>query len=145
MSNLNPEIWGPCYWHFLYTIALSYPLNPNDVTKKKYYDFIQNFPLFIPISDIGNNFSKYLDRYPVSPYLDSRESFIKWVHFIHNKINVFLGKPELSYYEAMNNYYDNYKLKDVKQKDERKNKHKYIFGAAIFLLVSLIIFLYFSK
>ena len=27
----------------------------------------------------------YLDQYPVTPYLDSRESFIKWMYFIHNQ------------------------------------------------------------
>ena len=32
--NLNPDIWGPHYWFVLYTIAISYPINPNDVTKK---------------------------------------------------------------------------------------------------------------
>ena len=63
---LNPEIWGPHYWFVLYTIALSYPLNINDTTKKKYYDFIQNLPLFLPISNIGNTFSVFLDKYPVS-------------------------------------------------------------------------------
>ena len=68
---------------------------------------------------------------------------IKWVHFIHNKINIYLGKPEMSYYNAMDNYYNNYKVKNVKQREERKNKHKYIFGAVILLLLSLIIFLYF--
>ena len=54
--NLNPKIWGPYYWFVLYTIAISYPTSPNDVTKKKYYDLIQNFPLFLPSSDIGNTF-----------------------------------------------------------------------------------------
>ncbi len=142
---LDSNIWGPNYWFFLYTIALCYPINPNDITKKKYYDFIQNFPLFIPISNMGNTFSKFLDAYPVTPYLDSRESFIKWVHFIHNKINVFLGKPIISYYDAMNKYYNNYKLKDIKKIEENKNKHKYIFFSIILLLISLIIFLYFSK
>ena len=142
---LDSNIWGPNYWFFLYTIALCYPINPNDITKKKYYDFIQNFPLFIPNSNMGNTFSQFLDAYPVTPYLDSRESFIKWVHFIHNKINVFLGKPIISYYDAMNKYYNNYKLKDIKKVEENKNKHKYIFFSVILLLISLIIFLYFSK
>ena len=94
---------------------------------------------------MGNTFSQFLDAYPVTPYLDSRESFIKWVHFIHNKINVFLGKPIISYYDAMNKYYNNYKLKDIKKIEENKNKHKYIFFSIILLLISLIIFLYFSK
>ena len=49
MTNLDPNIWGPHYWFFLHTIAMSYPIHPNAVTKKKYYDFVQNIPLFIPV------------------------------------------------------------------------------------------------
>ena len=140
--QLNPKIWGPKYWFFLYTTALTYPNNPNEITKKKYYDFIQNLPLFIPDSEIGNNFSIFLDKYPVSPYLDSRESFIKWVHFIHNKINIYLGKKELSYYDAMNTYYYHYEEKKIKIKDEKKNKHKYIFCSIIASLIIIIIIMY---
>ena len=142
---LDPKIWGPHYWFVMHTIVLNYPMHPNDTSKKKYYDFIQNFPLFIPIPDIGNTFSKFLDSYPVTPYLDSRESFIKWLHFIHNKINIYIGKPEQTYYQAMNNYYENFKMKTRKQKEERQNKHKFIFASVIILLISLIIFLYFKK
>jgi hypothetical protein len=139
---LNPEIWGPQYWFVLYTIALSYPENPNEVTKKKYYDFIQNLPLFIPISDIGNNFSIFLDKYPVTPYLDSKESFVKWVHFIHNKINLYLGKPEINYYTAMKNYYDKYELKDIKKKNDFFSKHKFIFFSIIIILLIFCIILH---
>ena len=142
---LNPEIWGPHYWFFIYTIALSYPLNPNETTKKKYYDFIQNLPIFIPISEIGNTFSVFLDKYPVTPYLDSRESFIKWVHFVHNKLNIYLNKPEISYYKAMDNYYENYKVKEIKKREEKKNKHKYIFATAIIILIIVILILLFNK
>ena len=123
-------------------MALSYPLNANESTKKKYYDFITNLPLFLPVPDIGNVFSKFLDAYPVTPYLDSRESLTKWTHFIHNKINVYLGKPEVSYYDALNQYYEHYKLKEVKKNEEKKNRHKYIFGAVLIVLLFFIIFLY---
>ena len=142
---LNPEIWGPHYWFFIYTIALSYPLNPNETTKKKYYDFIQNLPIFIPISEIGNTFSVFLDKYPVTPYLDSRESFIKWVHFVHNKLNIYLNKPEVSYYKAMDNYYENYKVKEVKKREEKKNKHKYVFATTVIILITVISILLFNK
>ena len=63
---LEPKVWGPHYWFFIQTIALQYPTMPNEVTKKKYYDFIQNLPLFIPHREIGNKFSEYLDNYPVT-------------------------------------------------------------------------------
>ena len=46
--TLNKEVWLP-YLHFtLQTITMYYPLNPNKATKRKYYDFIQNLPLFFP-------------------------------------------------------------------------------------------------
>ena len=33
--SLDSAIWGPHYWFFLHTIALSYPIRPNTPTKKK--------------------------------------------------------------------------------------------------------------
>tara|TARA_B100001094_G_C18166674_1_gene792540 strand:- start:1173 stop:1604 length:432 start_codon:yes stop_codon:yes gene_type:complete len=140
--TLDPEIWGPHYWFFLHTIAISYPIKPNDVTKKKYYNFIQNLPLFIPIYEIGNSFSKLLDKYPVKPYLDSRKSFIKWMHFIHNKINILLNKEEITLDEAMEQYYNNYKPKQNKNIEERKRREKLIFMGIIFLLIFISIYFY---
>ena len=140
--TLNPEVWGPHYWFVLHTIALTYPDHPNDVTKKKYYDFLQNVPLFLPIKEIGNGFSKMLDKYPVTPYLDSRESFIKWVHFIHNKINVALEKPELTMDEAMIKYYELYKPKAVKEAEERKRRQKYAFAVIVTVVLILGGYLY---
>ena len=124
---LEPKVWGPFYWFVLHTITLSYPLNPNEVTKKKYYEFIQNLPLFIPNPEIGDTFSKIINDYPVTPYLDSRPSFIKWMHFIHNKINLSLGKEEVSMDDAMISYYEHYKPKEVKQEEHRKSREKYVF------------------
>ena len=140
-----PEIWGPHYWFFLNTVAMTYPNFPNKVTKKKYYDFIMNFPLFIPIPDIAKQFSEILDKYPVTPYLDSRESLIKWVHFIHNKINIYLGKKEISYFDAMNKYYHNYKLKELKIQKDKSKKYKYIFFSLLILLLIILIFFIYTK
>ncbi len=106
--RFDPEIWGPHYWFFLHTLAHSYPSLPNEVTKRKYYDLIQNMPLFIPNEVVGNKFSRLLDKYPVSPYLDKKESFIRWVQFIHNKVNVSLGKEELTFEEGLDAYYKHY-------------------------------------
>ena len=32
--GLNPKIWLPRYHFIMQTIAISYPMNPNDVSKK---------------------------------------------------------------------------------------------------------------
>ena len=131
---LDPKIWGPHYWFVIHSIAFTYPLSPNDCTKKKYYDFFNNLPLFIPVENIGNSVSKLLDNYPVTPYLDSRESLIKWVHFIHNKVNFSLGLKEITLEEAMSKYYDNYKPKEVIIMKNYKLQEQYVF---CFIVLSL--------
>lgn len=142
---LNPEVWGPHYWFVLYSIAISYPKNPNRITKRKYYDFIQNLPLFLPVEEMGKIFSDFLDKYPVTPYLDSRESFIKWIHFIHNKLNVYLGKPEITYRNAMEKYYKHYIPKTIKKQEDKKNREKYIFFVVVIVLIILAIALMIKK
>ena len=134
----EPSTWGPHYWFFLMTLALSYPDNVNAVTKRKYYDFITNLPIFIPNAEIGNKFSHLLDKYPVSPYLDNRDSFVKWVHFIHNKINNLLGKEEISYNAALESYFAEYRPKPIYLSEKIKWKKFAIVGVFIFICLLLI-------
>lgn len=141
--KFDPNVWGPHYWFFLHTIAESYPLHPNDVTKKKYYDLIQNLPLFIPNDEIGNFFSQLLDKYPVSPYLVKRDSFVKWMHFIHNKINVRIGKPEISLPKALELYRNEYKPKPV-YLAEKLNLKKHYVVLVLILLLLLCIYLWYE-
>ena len=42
----NPKIWSSHYWFVLHTIGLNYPLNPNNVCKKK-YSFPQSEKQFV--------------------------------------------------------------------------------------------------
>jgi hypothetical protein len=126
------EKWGPNFWFFLMTLALSYPDHINPVVRRKYYDFIMNLPLFIPNYTIGNDFSKMLDKYPVSPYLDNRDSFVRWVVFIHNKVNQILGKPILSREQAIRKYFANMVPQEMYIK-ERKKIHKYIVYGCCFI------------
>ena len=139
--NLNPEIWGPPFWFFLHTISFHYPLHPNDVIKKKYYDFIMNLPNFIPVENISKDFIQLLDLYPVSCYLDNRNSFISWCHFIHNKINEKLEKPTMSLEDFYIHYYNQYKPITEKQKKWKFIKKQIFF---IIIIILLIIFIWLS-
>jgi hypothetical protein len=136
--RFDATIWGPHYWFFLHTVAESYPNFVNDVTRRKYYDLIQNMPLFIPDSEIGDKFSRFLDKYPVTPYLDNRDSFVRWMHFIHNKINVELGKRELSLPMSLEKYRAEYKPKPVVLSEKINMRKHYINAVLIFGLFVLI-------
>lgn len=137
----NPSVWGPAYWFFLHTICLNYPVNPNKMIKKKYYDLIMNFPLFIPNKEIADNFETILDKYPVNPYLDNRNSLIKWIHFIHNEINKMINKPTIEIHSFLDNYYDLYKINN-NNIAVQFNYSNYIKGLFFILLIFLCYKLY---
>jgi hypothetical protein len=139
---LDPKVWGPHYWFFLHTLVMTYPHHPNAVTKKKYYEFIQNLPLFLPVEEISGEFSKLIDKYPVTPYLDNRDSFVRWMHFIHNKINEKLEKPQISLNDFFIKYYDEYKSHDEKLKEYYKIRGKIIYIGIILGMSGAIYYLY---
>ena len=142
MVNLDPKVWGPKFWFFFHTITLNYPNNPNSVTKKKYYDFVQNIPMFLPVEEIATHFSKLLNEFPIQPYLDNKESFIKWFWFIHNKINERLEKPIISLKDFYIQYYEQYKSTNVKLIEYYKIRQKIIYTVLMLLLCGIIYYLY---
>ena len=139
---LDPKVWGPHYWFFLHTLAMTYPHHPNSVTKKKYYEFIQNLPLFLPVEEVSGEFSKLLDKYPITPYLDNRDSFVRWMHFIHNKINEKLEKPQISLNDFFVKYYDEYKTHDEKITEYYKLKERIIYFSIVLGISGTIYYLY---
>ena len=140
--GLNYNVWMPHLKFTLQTIAMTYPSKPNDVSKRKYYDLIQNLPLFFPLDPIGDNFLKLLDKYPVTPYLSSRMSFMKWVHFMNNKLNKAIEEPEIDFYDSLEKYYEEYKPKELKEQQIYKERKKYIQFAIVVALIGLTIYSY---
>lgn len=137
------KVWGPHYWFFIQTLALSYPDFPNEIAKRKYYDFFLNLPLFIPDVKMGKTFSELLDKYPVSPYLGSKDSLVRWTVFIHNKYNEMTGKDEISIDEAMSRYYDLYLPKPVSVRDYQELKmNRYYLHVAFILGCLFLVYLY---
>jgi len=143
VNQFDPKIWGPHYWFFLHTLAITYPNHPNEITKKKYYEFICNLlPLFIPNENISKDFTQFINEYPVTPYLDNKDSFIRWVHFIHNKINEKLEKPSISLNDFYINYYNQYKSTNIRWIEYLNNKKKIIYFLILIVIFIAIYYLY---
>jgi len=141
LLNLDPNVWGPHYWFFLHTLAIHYPNHPNESTKKIYHEFIYSLPIFIPVESISKEFITILNTYPILPYLDNRDSFVKWTNFIHNKINEKLEKPAVSLSDFYINYYNQYKTTNSKMA-EYFMKQKLFYFAIIAIIFTTIYYLY---
>ena len=143
MKSLDPDIWFPPFWFFLRNVAHTYPDYPNEVTKRKYYDFIQNLPLFIPHKEWSNHFSHLLDSFVVTPYLANRDSFFFWIHFIQNRVARILEKDEKTSTEYMQEYLDQFLPKPLIDTRKFHLQKKYIYFGLIFcmfLTISLVLY-----
>jgi len=137
---MESTIWGPHYWFTLHTIATTYPDHPNDTIKKKYYNLFSDLPLFLPNKSMGNKFIDLLDKYPIMPYLSDKLSLMKWLHFIHNKINEQLGKKQISFQTSLEHYHQHYQPKTETENDSGLKKKHYWQVGVLVVLFSLIIY-----
>ena len=140
MKDLNTDVWMPHFWFFLYSTAHGYPDFPNKIIKRKYYDFVQNLPLFCPNGDIQNRFSRLLDTFPVTPYLDNRDSFTYWVHFVQNKLHLEIGKEEQTYFQHLDEYYHSFFLFFYKLSEKLGIQKRHIIIGLLAILAGFILY-----
>lgn len=138
---LDPKIWGSHFWFTIQTIALQYPNKPGDAIKKKYYRFLTDLQDFLPNSSVKKQYAEFLKEYPVSPYLDSRLSLLKWINFIHNKYNHILGKEHIELYKGLQLYYDAYKTEEFQKFKQKKQREKYMLIGSFVILLTIGIYL----
>lgn len=141
-THLDAKIWGPHYWFFMMTVALTYPDYPTETIKRKYYDFFMNLPLFLPNPEYGSKFSTMLDDYPISPYLGCKDSLVRWVIFMHNRYNAHRGELQISVDEAMQAYYEQYMPKPVYLYQSMKIRRYYLHVGFILGSLALIYYLW---
>jgi hypothetical protein len=124
---MDPTIWGPHYWFMLHTMAFHYPKHPTSIQKKIYYRFVHHLHEFIPNPSIASQFQKIIKENPVTPYLDERADFIKWMHHIHNIINRRLDKDEITLSEHYEEFSKNFESSMTKLQRFNKEKWKLFF------------------
>ena len=137
----DPEVWGPHYWFVIHSVAFGYPDRPSAVQRKICHRFITHLPELMPNDKVGNDFSKLLELYPVTPYLDNRENFVKWTHFIHNKINEKLEKPQITLTEHYAIFKEAYRPRRTQVQNILRQKTSLVYILFIVLVALLIVYL----
>ncbi len=94
--------------------------------------------MFIPDYKTSKSFEALINKYPVTPYLDNRNSFVRWINFIHNQVNISLKKPKVLLKDALYNYY----LQYLPEKKPFLSKDKIIYVSLVLLFLLIILYLY---
>ena len=135
---MDPTLWGPHYWFFLHTMAFNYPTYPTAMQRKIHYRFIQHLPDMIPNKQMASQFIKLTEKFPVEPYLDTKEDFIKWMYFIHNQINQLLDKPQFTLSEHYTKMNELYIPKHTRLQRYLKNKYSLVITLFILMILAFI-------
>ena len=104
MKTIGPNIWGPHGWKFMHYVSLGYPQVPTENDKRNYKEFYSNLKNVLPCKTCAMNYERNLTELPIDNALQSRDSLVKWVIDIHNKVNEELGKPIVSPEDALQLY-----------------------------------------
>jgi hypothetical protein len=94
--HLPPATWGPFFWHTMHIVALGYPAEPTYTHKKAAKEFFESLQVLIPCPVCREHYADHLQKYPITPHLDSRTDLFKWTVVVHNEVNKMLGKPQYS-------------------------------------------------
>jgi hypothetical protein len=135
---MSSKEWGPKLWYILHLISFNYPENPDIITKRYHHDFFENLKNVIPCVICRNHYKNHLENNPISPHLDNKYLFSKWVVNLHNQVNIMLGKPIKSYEEVVIMYSQNQEPK------KENSNYKYYISISVIIL-SLLYFLFFRR
>lgn len=117
-------------------ITYGYPLNPTDLDKLHYYEYIMAMQYVLPCSKCRKHMAEYLKKYPLtSEVLANRDSLVKWGIDFHNVVNNRTGKPMLTYDQAMA------QIKSLMAPTKFKFDWKYFLIILLVIAICIIIYL----
>tara|TARA_Y100000996_G_scaffold354209_1_gene294336 strand:+ start:2053 stop:2445 length:393 start_codon:yes stop_codon:yes gene_type:complete len=128
---MEPKVWGSHAWIFLHTITLNYPDEPTKFDKENYKNFFENLSHVIPCEVCKSHYKQNIKKYPIQ--LESKETLTRWLHKIHNIVNVKNGIEEFSYDEFIKKYSDMY---------SNNSKTKLLIPILIIILCLVLFYIY---
>ncbi len=134
---MNPKFWGPHGWIFLHSITMNYPKNPTNQDKIIYKNFFNSLTKVLPCEKCALHYKEHIKDDPVEPALESRNTLVRWLIKIHNKVNNDLGKPLYTYGQVIEEY--KYKLNNI-DKD-----NTLVYKIIIISLLIILIIKFFKK
>lgn len=94
--HLPPEVWGPIFWATFHLTSMSYSDTPTYAEKRAAKEFFNSMTHLLPCPVCREHYKEVLTAMPVDSWLDDRRSLTEWVWMLHNRVNVRLGKAEIS-------------------------------------------------
>jgi len=111
-NGMMTTVWGPSMWHTLHAISFNYPVNPTQIEKRQYRDYILSLKYIIPCGKCRKNFSKNLKVLPLTmTHMKSRDTFSNYIYRLHEVVNEMLGKKSGLSYDDIRERYEHFRAR----------------------------------
>ena len=98
--SMRPSVWGPILWNTMHIVSLGYPDTPSQEMRDAASSFYRSLSFLIPCPICRTHYASHLESTP--PATESKHALVEWVWAIHNKVNLDIGKREVSFDAFMN-------------------------------------------
>lgn len=133
--GMSPSVWGPIFWNTMHIVSLGYSHAPTQEEKASAIAFYKSLVHMIPCPICKTHYSQFLQDIPVEKAVTNRNDLIQWVFDLHNKVNVQLGKPEITFAAFVEN------MKQLSQMDSLqippRSGHQWMYLLGAFLVVGI--------
>ena len=128
-DGMLTSVWGPALWHYLHVISFNYPVNPTNLQRKKYKNFLLNLQYTLPCKYCRINLKNNFKKYPLNDTIFlNRDSFSRYIFNLHELINKMLGKDSGLTYCQVRDRYEHFRSRCTVEKPKifkfKDNKEK---------------------
>jgi len=105
-DGMLTAVWGPSLWHTLHAISFNYPINPSNMEKKNYKNWVKSLKYILPCKYCRINLVKNFKQLPLTiKDMKNRETFSRYIYNLHELVNKMLGKHSgLTYCDVKERY-----------------------------------------
>jgi len=100
----HPSQFGPHYWYMLHNMSLNYQMNPTRVARQKMRAFVEVLPYLLPCRNCSEHAKEFMASADLNKALTNRKTLFTFMWNFHNHVNKRLGKPQMSFKDALELY-----------------------------------------
>ena len=93
-------VWGPAAWRFLHIASFAM----DTFNAERVVQALESFGHLLPCDECKTHYANYLNKNPPGAQIQSKEDMQKYLVNVHNAVNDRLGKPILSFDNAVDLY-----------------------------------------
>jgi hypothetical protein len=101
--GMGPDVWGPIFWTTMHIVSLGYSQSPTKEEQEAAIAFYRSLSEMIPCPICKVHYRQHLKTAPIESAVNNRDELVFWVFSLHNKVNVQLGKPEITFDQYIKN------------------------------------------